>query len=123
MVFNLRTYLKVRQITSTYPSIDEKPDSKAIKTLRKVRAYLLSKCVTVFSVVPLVLRPGCRDGVIDDFEILGKFYFLIISLGSRLLSTLFVTHIIYLTSSVGGRVVLFMEIDALATSDYRCLNI
>lgn len=74
MVFNLKTYIKVRQIASTYPSIDAKPDSKTKKTLRKVRAFLFSKCLTLLSVVPLVVRPRCRDGVIDDFEILGKFY-------------------------------------------------
>lgn len=73
MVFNVKTYIKDRRIRSTYPSIDAKVDSATVKTLRKIRAYLLGKCVAVLSVVPLVIRPRPRDGVIDDFEILGMF--------------------------------------------------
>lgn len=73
MIFNLKVYIKNRRFASTYPSIDAKLDSKTIKTLRKFRDFMTVKCIAVLGVVPLLVRPRSREGVIDDFEILGTF--------------------------------------------------
>lgn len=32
---------------------------------------MAGKCLTVLGIVPLIVRPRSREGVIDDFEILG----------------------------------------------------
>lgn len=71
MFFDVKAYIKNRRFASTYPSIDAKLDSKTIKILRKFRDYMAGKCLTVLGIVPLIVRPRSREGVIDDFEILG----------------------------------------------------
>lgn len=56
------TYIKNRRIGSTYPSINEKPESKVKKTLRKIREALIQKCIDMMK--PLV-RPQPTTGWID----------------------------------------------------------
>lgn len=64
------TYVKNRRIGSAYPSINAKPSTKALKTEKKIRVYLLSKLVKCVNALPMLRY---RDPIImgDTIELSG----------------------------------------------------
>lgn len=70
MVFALVTYIKNRQIGSTYPSINASPDSKTKKTLKKLRESLVQKCVRIMNSMPFI-HPRPSTGLINIIELQG----------------------------------------------------
>lgn len=61
MIFGFVTYVKNRRIGSTYPTINAKPATKALKAEKKIRVYLLAKLVKLVNALPL---PRYKDAII-----------------------------------------------------------
>lgn len=72
MVLNFVSYMKNRQIGSTYPTIDVKPDSKAKKLFKKIRATLRRKCASVVNAIPFI-RPTPTMALFEIIELQGRF--------------------------------------------------
>lgn len=70
MVFAFVTYIKNRQIGSTYPSINGNPDSKFKKTFEKIRESLSQKCVGILNLVPFI-HPRPSTGLMNTIELQG----------------------------------------------------
>lgn len=68
MVLNFVTYIKNRQIASTYPSIDSKPDSKAKKFFKKFRETVARKCNAVVNAIPFIRSKASNE--FDEFDFL-----------------------------------------------------
>lgn len=72
MVLNFVTYIKDRQIASTYPSIDSKPDSKAKKLFKKFRETITRKCNAVVNAIPFIrARASNEFDELDFLELQG----------------------------------------------------
>lgn len=73
MVWAFVTYIKNRQIGSTYPSIDAKPDSKFKKTLKKLGESLSQRCVNILNLIPFIHPRPCT-GLINILDLQGMFF-------------------------------------------------
>lgn len=54
MLVGFVSYVKSRHIGSTYPSINARPSTKALKTEKKIRRYLLAKLKKVVNALPFL---------------------------------------------------------------------
>lgn len=61
MLFGFVTYVRNRGFGSPYPSINARPSTKALKTEKKIRAYLMGKLIKFVNALPL---PRYTDSVI-----------------------------------------------------------
>lgn len=61
MLFRFVTYVKNRRNGSPYPSINAKPGTKAQKTEKKIRVYVLAKLKKFVNSLPL---PRYKDAII-----------------------------------------------------------
>lgn len=73
MVCAFVTYIKNRQIGSTYPSIDAKPDSKIKKTLKKLSTSFTQRCIEFLNSIPFI-HPRPSTGLMNILELQGMFF-------------------------------------------------
>lgn len=69
IITRVADYIKDRRLGSVYPCIDTKPDSKVIKTIRKIQCSVIANCVKMYNAFRTI-----RHKPIMGLELCGRFF-------------------------------------------------